>query len=389
MGKYFKCFTDKNPVSYKLGEEITFTVFAREDGKNITCENVKWEMQGDDGGIVKGFASITESKPLTVKYTLKRAGFVHLNCVAMGENGEEIKDFEPLDSSAGVNVLELAYSDTLPEDFQNYWAEIEKTVADFQIELEYFKEKEDNKREGFKEYELRVKTPWGRPASGFITIPLGGEKYSIRISFLGYGVHVAHYEYDENMICGCFNAHGFENGYWEDIEKKYSKELANYGFNNEENASNKNTYFRNMMVRNLMALKYMKSLPEWNGKDILSVGGSQGALQAITVAAHDKDVTEVMAYKPWFCDLNSVNEGYLRGWRPDFAEGLRYFDTVAQAMQLKCPITIECYLGDYVCPPKTVMALYNSIKSEKSIKFIQSARHSYFPPENEEISADF
>lgn len=389
MGKYFKCFTDKNPVSYKLGEEITFTVFAREDGENITCENVKWEMQGDDGDIVKGFASITENEPLTVKYTLKRAGFVHLNCVAMGENGEEIKDFEPLDSSAGVNVLELSYSDTLPEDFQNYWAEIEKTVADFQIELEYFKEKEENKREGFKEYELRVKTPWGRPASGFITVPLGDEKYPIRISFLGYGVHVAHYEYDENMICGCFNAHGFENGYWEDIEKKYGKELANYGFNNEENASNKTTYFRNMMVRNLMALKYMKSLPEWNGKDILSVGGSQGALQAITVAAHDSDVTEVMAYKPWLCDLNSVNEGYLRGWRPDYAEGLRYFDTIAQAMQLKCPITIECYLGDYVCPPKTVLALYNSIKSEKKIRFIQSARHSYFPPENEEISADF
>lgn len=387
MGKYFKCFTDKNPVSYTLGEEIVFTVFAREDGKNIKCEKVEWEMQGDDGGNIKGTADITEEKPLTVKYTLKRAGFVHLNCVAIAQNGEKIEDFEPLDSSAGVNVRELTYSDTVPEDFHEYWEKIEKIVADFETEVLYLKE--NNGREGFKAYEVRVKTPSGRPASGYITIPIEGGKYPIRISFLGYGIHVAHCEYEENMICACFNAHGFENEPWDQVEKKYGKELSGYGFNNEENASNMTTYFRNMMIRNLIGLKYVKSLPQWNGKDILSVGGSQGALQAITVAAHDSDVTEVIAYKPWFCDLNSVNKGYLKGWRPDFAEGLRYFDTVAQAMYIKCPITIECYLGDYCCPPKTVMALYNSIKSEKKIKFIQSARHSYFPPENEEISADF
>ena len=95
MAKYFKCFTDKNPVSYKLGEEIAFTVFAREDGENIKCEKVEWEMQGDDGGNIKGIADIAEDKPLTVKYTLKRAGFVHLNCVALDQNGEKIEDFDP------------------------------------------------------------------------------------------------------------------------------------------------------------------------------------------------------------------------------------------------------------------------------------------------------
>jgi len=144
-----------------------------------------------------------------------------------------------------------------------------------------------------------------------------------------------------------------------------------------------------MMIRNLIALKYLKSLPEWNKTDIMSVGGSQGALQAITVAAHDSDVTEVIADKPWLCDLNSSNNGYIKGWRPDFAEGLRYFDTVAQGMKLKCPLSLDCYLGDDCCPPKTVMALYNSVKSDKKVRFVQSAGHSYFPPENEEVNAEF
>lgn len=387
MGKYFKCFTDKNPVSYKLGEEITFTIFAREDGKNIACEKLKWEMRADDGGTVGGTATITEESPMVVKYTLKRAGFVHLNCVALDQNDEKIEDFDPLDASAGVDVLELTYSDTVPEDFDEYWAQIEKMVADFEIQVEYLKETES--QEGYKAYEVRIKTPSGRPASGFVTIPQKSGKYPIRISFLGYGLHAASRIYKENMICGCFNAHGFENTPWDKIEEKYGKELSLYGFNNEENASNMTTYFRNMMIRNLIALKYLKTLPEWNKKDIISAGGSQGALQAITVAAHDKDVTEVDSDRPWLCDLNSSNKGYLRGWRPDFAEGLRYFDTVAQGMHLKCPITIVCHLGDDCCRPKTVMALYNSVKTEKKIKFVQSARHSYFPPEDETVSADF
>ena len=387
MAKYFKCFTDKNPVSYTLGDEMVFTVFARDDGKNIKCEKVKWAIKGDDGGNIEGISNITEENPLIVKYTLKRAGFAYLNCVAFDQNGDEIEGFDPLDASAGANVLGLTYSDTLPEDFGEYWLNIEKLVADFETEIVYLREIDG--RKGYKSYEVRIKTPSGRPASGYVTIPLNGEKYPIRISFLGYGLHAASCEYEENMICGCFNAHGFENGPWDQIEKTYGKELNMYGFSNEENASNVTTYFRNMMIRNLIALKYLKSLPEWNKKDILSVGGSQGALQAITVAAHDRDVTRVIAYKPWLCDLNAENEGYLKGWRPTFAEGLRYFDTVAQGMQLKCPISIECYLGDTCCPPKTVMALYNSIKSEKKIKFIQSARHSYFPPENEEINTEF
>ena len=387
MAKYFKCFTDKNPISYSLGDEIVFTIFAREDGKDIKCEKVVWEIQADDGGNIKGTTKITEESPLIVKYTLKRAGFAHLICKALDENDKEIEGFDPLDASAGVNVLDLVYSDTVPADFKEYWTDIEKMVADFETEVLYLKENQG--REGFKSYDVRVKTPSGRPASGYVTIPLKDGKFPIRISFQGYGLHAASYVYEEDKICACFNAHGFENDSWDQIEKKYGKELSGYGFNNEENASNMTTYFRNMMIRNLIGLKYLKTLPEWNGKDIISVGGSQGALQAITVAVHDSDVTEVITDRPWFCDLNSSNAGYLKGWRPDFAEGLRYFDTVAQGMHLECPITIICHLGDYCCPPKTVMALYNSIKSEKKIKFVQSARHSYFPPENEDVSADF
>ena len=382
MSKYFKCFTNKNAIWYSVGEEIIFNVYAIEDGNNVECKRAKWSLEGDDGQRYSGEASIGIDKPLEVKYILNKAGFVHLICTAIDDNGEAIEGFDQLNSSVGANVLDLEYSDSIPEDFDEYWDEIEELVANTEINIVHYEEKPADFHPGYKVYQVMIETPIGRPASGCITIPDGGEKYPLKMSFLGYGIHAAYYEYDKTKITATFNAHGFENSKNdEELAKAYGKELSMYGFNNEENASNKTTYFRNMMIRNLIALKYAKTIPEWNGKDIISTGGSQGALQSVTLAAHDKDVTEVVAYKPWFCDLKSNTVGYLNGWRPEFAEGLRYFDTVAQVSRIKCPIRIQCYLGDYVCPPKTVMALFNTAKVKKRIEFFQSATHSYFPPD--------
>lgn len=386
MGKYFKVFTNKNPLTYAVGEEIIFTVFAREDGKNIDCGGVRWSLDGDDGSSLSGKAVINKNNPLTVSYTLKRAGFVHLYVTAVDEKDEVNKDFEPLDSSAGANICDIEYSDSLPDDFYDFWARVKKTVDEYPIKVVHYEEKTTNVPDGFMAYYVMIETPFGRPASGCVAMPIKEGKYPIEVSFLGYGVHAAGFHYKEGKICGEFNAHGFENDKCDsELEKIYCPELSWYGFNDEQNASPENSYFKGMMIRNFIGLKYLKNLTCWNGRDIISVGGSQGALQAITVAAQDSDVTEVVAFKPWLCDLKSIECGYLGGWRPNYAEGLRYYDTVAQGLNLKCPITLECYLGDYCCPPKTVISLYNSIKSEKKIKFIQSARHSYFPPEDEVV----
>ncbi|MBE6538860.1 MAG: DUF1653 domain-containing protein, partial [Ruminococcaceae bacterium] len=162
-----------------------------------------------------------------------------------------------------------------------------------------------------------------------------------------------------------------------------TKVLANYGMSDTENASNMTAYWRNMMIRDLTAVKFAKTFPEWDGKGIVTFGGSQGALQATTVAAHDKDVTFLDIYIPWFCNMNAESKGYLKGWRPHFAEGLRYFDTVAQATRVKCPVKISARLGDVICQPSTTTTLYNYFKTAKTIEFVQAGTHNYYPPEPE------
>lgn len=381
MATYFKCKLNKSPLSYRCGETIRFEVFARDRSRNTDCQYIRWELKCDDKKVSSGLGSCTASEPLVIETTLERPGFAYLICTAYDSTNNVINGFEKLEAGAGADVEKIKYHDTLPNNFYDYWASVEKLIADTPIEVLLFEEI-NNAKKGFKAYDVRIKTPDGRPSAFTLTFPEKDGKYPLTLNFMGYGINTTPVIYNDNTITAQFNAHGIETLLSRiDLVEKYPEIAAGYGFSDSENSDKMTTYYRGMMIRNLMGLKYLKTLDNWDKKNIVSAGGSQGAMQATTVAAHDGDVTFLDIQVPWFCDLSARDEGYITGWRPNFKEGLRYFDTVAQGMLVKCPVRIFAGLGDYICPPSSVMALYNSIKTLKTITFRQAKTHSYDPNE--------
>lgn len=386
MAKYFNVSTDKPATSYKCGEEITFTVQARENCQNIGCKYIYWEISTDDGVTEKGYGSCENDKPLILKSKLSRPGFVRLNCTARLPDNCPDPSFDFLEAGAGAEIEKLTYCDTIPDDFDEYWGEIDKLVNENEWEVTLFKEITGDVREGYKLYDVRINAPEGRPASGLISIPDKEGKFPMTVIFNGYSVVGATPHYTVDGITATFNAHGIENNEpMVEALKKYGDELNGYGFNETENKSNMTTYWRNVMIRDLIGTKFAKTLPQWDGENLTCHGGSQGAFQAVTVAAHDKDVTFLDIYIPWFCNLGGVNKGYMAGWLPKLQEGLRYFDTVAQGTRVKCPTHIRARIGDYCCPPSTTITLYNSMNCEKSMKLILAGNHSYNPLEEKSL----
>ena len=386
MAKYFRCNLNKPALSYQAGEPMLFLLSAAEDGKEISCKKFKWTLRGDDGQIHEGIGQCEKGKNFVLRTECFRPGFVHLTCIALSEDGTPDQNFDVCDAGAGADVQKLRYHDTVPSDFDAYWGEIEAMIDGFTPRLLEKTPYTCDVPEGFDCFDVKISTPLETPASGYLSLPKGTGPFPLIISFRGYSVVGAQPSFTKNAIHLNLNAHGIENGLKsEEYALKYPQ-LAEYGFRIEENTSPYTTYWRNMMIRNLTALKFLKTLPEWNKKDLEAHGGSQGALQATTCAAHDKDVTFLDILVPWFCDLNAESDGYMQGWRPSFARGLRYFDTAAQATRVKCPVRISARLGDYVCPPATVMTLYHNFYVKKSIEFIQSGTHGYLPPEIEKFT---
>ena len=287
--------------------------------------------------------------------------------------------------SAGADLDRLTYLDTLPDDFNEYWADLKDTVDSFKSEVIYKREITKGIPDGVKCYDIRLSTPEGRPVSASLCVPEAEGKYPIIVWFQGYGIAGSNNSPQKDAITMVINAHGIENDLCRtELVYKYEKELNDYGLSEEENSSNMTTYWRGMMMRDLIGLKFLKSLPQWDGENLTVSGGSQGAYQSTVMASVDPDVTFLDISVPWFCNLRAEEFGFMNGWRAKFAEGLRYFDTVAHATRVKCPVRMKIGLGDNCCPPSTTVTLYNAFKTEKTLEAVQGAFHEMqYIPEGE------
>lgn len=106
-----------------------------------------------------------------------------------------------------------------------------------------------------------------------------------------------------------------------------------------------------MLFRDLVALRFIKSLSAWNRKSLLVEGGSQGGFQALAMAALDPEVTGCRAIVPWMGDIGGEKLGRKKiGWRPESSPGLACYDIIHFGKMIKCPVELQITLGDPVCP---------------------------------------
>lgn len=381
MDEYFKVKTDKNPLTYACGETAVFTVKCAKNHDARHCEKYKWVLKGDDGSVKEGFGRSVRGRNFKIEGTCKTPGFLRLTITALKPNGEVDDSYSVADAGAGFDIDKIKFHGIIPEDYDKFWGEIEKETEEFTPVLLQKEPITNMIDDGFEGYDIRISTPWGPPASGILTHPKGNGKFPASIEFLGYGIDAAPPNCTDGRIHLFLNAHGFENNLnAPQLAEKYPH-LSNYGHSIEENKSPYTTYWKGVITRDLVAAKFMRTLKNWDGVNLTATGGSQGAFRATNVAARDKDINFLDIHIPWFCDLTAINHGFMRGWRPNFSDGLSYYDTAAAITRVSCPVKISARLGDYVCPPSSIMALYNNCKTLKSLDFIQAWTHSYVSPQ--------
>ncbi|MBO7311052.1 MAG: acetylxylan esterase, partial [Clostridia bacterium] len=148
-------------------------------------------------------------------------------------------------------------------------------------------------------------------------------------------------------------------------------------------------YFRTMIMRDIQAVRFIKAyvgtegvmingekkaLGIWNG-ELRTYGGSQGGFQGIAISALDKDVTDAFWASPWLCDVAGMRSVF----RPQYTDDFRYFDSIYHARRVRENVNVHIIsgLGDYVCPPSGVVALYNALKASATLEFYQGMTHTY------------
>lgn len=142
-------------------------------------------------------------------------------------------------------------------------------------------------------------------------------------------------------------------------------------------------YYRRVYLGALRALDFLTRHPRWDGKSLITQGGSQGGQLALVAAALEPRVTATVASYPAYSDVTGYLSGRAGGWpglfRKDSAGNTQdqpvapkadttgYYDTVNFAKRVRSPVLFYAGYNDRVTPPTSTLAVYNSIAAPRQI----------------------
>jgi len=410
--------TDKERATeYKPGEEMVFTLSVQ-GADQIPADTyfIQWSRSGDDGFKSSGRAALPLTGPLAIKTKLDKPGFVRIKAQVVDKKGKPyirkfagdattpegrkaLNAFEKMDKrlffdgGAGVDVDKLQ-SVPEPEDFDAFWARRRERLAKVPLEAE--KKELEKYCDGFKVYAVTIKCAGPRPSTGYLSIPDTPGPKPIVVSFHGYGHHypnrghVVKPAMEQGRIRFVFSPHGYELGrepeYYDEFFRSICSGGRTFGFDKSQNTDPENSYFSGYTYRIMRALEWLKTLPEWDRRNLIVRGSSMGGLQSIWAAGLDPDVSCAQPAVPWCCDIGGRDtlKRLIDSWYIEETPALRYYDPVnlAKRISRNCKVEItRAGLGDYCCPPSGVAILFNNIPGPKRINWVQGSTHGYVPTE--------
>ena len=377
---YFIGSCDKDALGYKAGEKMKFSLQIQDDKGNIVeGQKFNWMRRGDDG-ITKSGTAVSGKEPVVIEASIDVPGFVRITATPVDENGKKAKGFDLFDGGACADFDKIVQITPEPADFDAFWKR-QLSYLD-KVPMKCDRKEIPSKVKGYKTYELTLDCV-GKPAKAYLSIPENAKAKSLPIEMFvhGYGVSRINPAYRPNAISLTVARHSYELGQSDDYYKQKKIELSGFGLRAKNNKNPENNYFRDMLLRDIRALQYVKTLPEWNGKNISVSGGSMGGFQSIFVAMLDQDVTKCRPNVPWMCNLNGKAEGKQRAlFAPEYIPEVLYFDSTNAIKRVKCRVEISARLGDYVCPPSGVTILFNNANKNTTLDFAQNGTHPYRSP---------
>ena len=358
---------------YKTGEkakiDVQFLLYGMPQDGTVTYSIGYDLLPADKSGKVelkKGHAVIdmgTSTRPgfRDLRLELNLGGTVYRHHVKVGFSPEKIKPYTQE-----------------PADFMTFW---QKAAAEVQGQplsytKDYMKEMSDELTDV---YLVRLKVDKRHVLYGYLLYPKNAREKSCPVVFTppGAGVKTIKevtsrpYYQQKGMIRFVTEIHGMrptmDERDFEDIRSAFSEYLE-MGLDSPDRY-----YMRHVYQGLLKCIDLLTSLPEWDGKNVAVVGGSQGGALSLITAALDSRVTLCVANHPALSDMAAGKAGLTSGY-PHFKEGLytdanvrtmAYYDVVNFARYVKCPTYLTWGFNDNTCPPTTSYAVWNTLQCEK------------------------
>ena len=366
---------------YRTGEKakikiILFKYGIPQDGITVSYETGSELMPSDKTGSIvlkNGKAEINIG-------TLDKPGF--RDCIfSVMINGKKYSHHVKV----GFSPDKIKPYTEIPDGFMDFWKNNIKEASEFP--LKYTKEKaEEYCTEKIDCYLIKLQlNNRGQAVYGYLFYPKNAKPGScpVVLSPPGAGIKTIKeplrhkYYAEEGFIRLEFEIHGLNPT----MSEEQFKEISN-AFNGKENGyltnglDNKDNYYmKRVYLSCLRCIDLLTSLPEWDGKNVIVQGGSQGGALAMITAGLDKRVTACVVNHPALSDMAGYMAGRAGGYPHFFRtkgmdtkeklETMSYYDVVNFARLIKADTFMTWGFNDNTCPPTTSYAVYNTLECNK------------------------
>ena len=386
---------DRSDGLYRTNETIRFQVAFRREGRPVAGQRVTYRIAGD-GGLLQTGSVVTAEQPVEIATQSGRPGILSCKVTAEAEGRVLTGEW-----GAGVDVFSIEPGMPRPEDFDAFWREVRAELDAVPVELleqvavpipGYVSSRDYFEKKGVRLYDVKIACAGGMPVSGYLALPatMTAGACPGSVTFMGAPGHLALVWAPISTAAAggiglVINAHGHENGRDEAYIAAFRKTMGPW-FGDDP----RKVYIRGMALRAMRALQYIKSLPEWNGRDLTVGGPSMGGGQALLAASLDPDVSFCDAGAPTFCDWAGSLKRQRSGWpgaltRPEQIRAAAYYDLANLCTQIRAPTIIRTGFIDPLCAATGHFAIYNRMTCPKLILHNPGSGHNVtlLDPEND------
>lgn len=372
---------------YKTGEKAKVKVMVFVNGSLLDNTEISYSISQDMMSPISEGKKILKSGETELELgTMKTSGFLRCKVQAEVEGrkyeGMATVGFEPEKISPTVNY---------PDDFLEFWekAKIEASKEPMNPKMTLIPERCTSKVNvyhvsfGNYSYASRI--------YGILCVPKAQGKYPAVLKLPGAGVRAYRGEVEraeKGVIILEIGIHGIPvNMEGPVYTNLYMGALRNYHSFNLDDRDR--YYYKRVYMGCVRAIDFLYSLPEFDGENLGTFGGSQGGALSIITAALDNRVKGLVSYYPALCDMVGYMHGRAGGW-PHFLKDEKnrtpariytasYYDVVNFARQIKVPGFYTFGYNDTTCPPTSVYSAYNVIEAPKTLVVAQNTGHYAYP----------
>lgn len=341
--------------------DVNYTI-----GAELMPADVNGKVALKNGEAVIQLGTMNEPGFKDCRFTVNLNGVTHKHHIKVGFAPEKLQPFT-----------------SFPADFSDFWTSAKQKAAQcpFYVEKtlvpEYSSDKVDCYLIKLQVYEK------GQFIYGYLTMPKQSGKYPLVIAPPGAGIKpmdpLKDIFYAENgFIRFDMEIHGIRpdlpRDVYNEISRAFGKGNNSYLVNGLDD---KDSYYMKKVYLSLVrVVDYLTTLPQWDGKNVMAQGTSQGGALALVATALDNRITACAINHPALTDMAGYKAGRAGGYphfftkfsgmdTPEKIETMAYYDVVNFARLVRVPVFMSWGFNDDVCPPTTSYIVYNLLKGKK------------------------